>query len=629
MWLKDGDANSSLFHACINNKRRRNQIVGIWIDNIWYEEDKLLRSEISKYFKSLFSQLPSTNPTLDGVNFRRLSEAQNLFMNADFGEEEIRSAVWNCAGDKSPGPDGFNYKFFQACWEIVKQDIILFIQEFHLNGKLPRGLNSSFIALIPKISSPNKIQDFRPISLVGSLYKILAKVLEERLKGVMSSLISSSQSAFIQDRNILDATVIINETIHSAKKAKDGCLMLKVDFEKAYDSVDWGFLDYMLLIMGFSNKWRMWIKGCLSSTSMLVLVNGSSSDHFSVSKGLRQGDPMAPFLFIIIAEGFAGLVRNAKNLGLFEGYKVGSFGIKVCDLQFADDTILVCKPTYSNLWCVKTILRCFELASGLKVNAHKSSLFAIWVQDSFISEAAEFLSCNIGSIPFLYLGIPVGANPRRLMMWKGTIDLVTKRLASWKCKHISFGGRLVLVNSVLATIPTYHFSLYKAPKKIIRKIASLQRNFLWGHRRNGKGIAWVAWSEVCKPKMQGGLGVKDLSRFNAALLGKWRWHRLTEKDALWVKIIDSKYGSVSPSSPSVSRWWKDLCSIDTRAGNSGSWFDSNIWKEVRDGMQTFFWEDTWMGTHSLKEVFPGLFFLAFDGGARVADCGHWNNASWV
>nr|UBX54584.1 Line-1 retrotransposon [Lupinus angustifolius] len=383
-----------------------------------------------------------------------------------------------------------------------------------------------------------------------------------RLKGVISSLISPTQSAFIHDRSILDAMVVINEIIHSAKKDKDGCLLFKIDFEKAYDSVDWSFLDYMLSRFDFSYKWRKWIKGCLSSTSM---------EFFSVSRGIRQGDPMAPFLFLMVAEGFAGLMRNARSAGLFEGYKIGSCGVEVCDLQFADDTILVCKPNVKNLWCIKSILKCFELISGLKVNSHKSSLFGISVSDSFLTGATNFLSCNLGSFPFLYLGIPVGANPRRLFTWQCLIEVVSKRLASWKCKHISFGGRLILINSVLSNIPTYMLSLYKAPKKVLAKIVSLQRNFLWGNKDGNRGIAWVAWDDVCKPKELGGLGVRNLSVFNDSFLGKWKWRRIIDNEAFWVKVINSKYGTdlFCRTPNSASRWWKDLGKVDSLNGVNG------------------------------------------------------------
>ncbi|XP_019447318.1 PREDICTED: uncharacterized protein LOC109350542 [Lupinus angustifolius] len=499
-------------------------------------------------------------------------------------------AVWSCAGDKSPGPDGFNFRFFQDFWEVVKDDIILFIQEFHANGKIPKGLNSSFIALIPKTKNPNKIQDYMSISLVRSLYKILSKILAGRLKGVMSSLISPSQSAFVHDRYILDAVVVINEVIHSANNNGDGCILFKVDFEKAYDSVDWTFLDNMLSRFGFSNKWRNWVNACLSSTSMSVLINGSPTTQFSISRGIRQGDPMAPFMFLMVVEGFAGLVRRARSIGVFDGFKIGRGDVEVCDLQFVDDTIIVCKLSDNNLWCLKTILRCFELVSGLE-----------------------------------------GANPRKMSTWQGMNEVISKRLAERKCKHITFGGRLILLNSVLSNIPTYMLSLYKAPKKVLAKFFSLQRKFLWGNKRGGKGVAWVAWTDVCKPKELGGLDVRDISHFNDALLGKWRWRRLQKSEAFSVKVINSKYSTDFSvySNNSASRWWKDLGKVGSSTGEGDGWFVDNIWKEIENDLQTLFWHDVWVGTQSLKVVYPRLFNLAQNQNAWVGDNDHWDEEVWV
>ncbi|XP_019435175.1 PREDICTED: uncharacterized protein LOC109341686 [Lupinus angustifolius] len=570
-WIQEGDANSSYFHACINGRRRRNQILGISI------------------------------AVLIGC-------AEATILESDFTDEEIKGAVWSCEADKSPSPDGFNFGFFRHFWETIKQDITVFVKEFQVRGKLPKGLNASFIALILKIHSPNRIQDYRPISLVGSLYKILSKVLAGKLKKVLPSLISSTQSAFLSDKNILDGPVVLNEAIHSAEKLKSGCIIFKVDFEKAYDSVRWEFLDYMLRRMDFSVGWRKWIHTCLSLTSMSVLSNGSPGPHFYVSRGISQGDPMAPFLFLIVAEGLSGLVKSAINKDLFSGFKVGDDQIEVSSLQFADDTVILCKPLPINFWTIKAILNCFELVSGLKVNFQKSSMMGFSVSSSILEAAAAFIHCKVGSSPFNYLGITVGANPRRIATWKGVIDSVGKRLAGWKCRHISFGGRLVLINSILSSIPIYMLSLYKAPKAVIQKIESMQKTFLWGNKRGGKSIAWVSWVNVCKPKNLRGLGVKNLSLFNDSLLVKWTWRRLNDNGSLWGSILNSKYGSdtrqCAPNLASV--WWKDVWRVTNRDGNAGS----------------LFWDLT-------LKVFPRLYGLTSNKKILVAEAGMWNNGSWV
>jgi len=178
----------------------------------------------------------------------------------------------------------------------------MFVSEFHHNGKLVKGINSTFIVLIPKVDNPQRLNDFRPISLVGSMYKIMAKLLANRLRMVISSVVSETQSAFVKNRQILDGILIANEVVGEARKFKKELLLFKVDFEKAYDSVDWGYLDSVMEGMSFPVLWRKWIRECVGTATTSVLVNGCLTDEFHLHRGLRQGDPLSPFLFLIAAD---------------------------------------------------------------------------------------------------------------------------------------------------------------------------------------------------------------------------------------------------------------------------------------------------------------------------------------
>ncbi|MCI07590.1 LINE-1 reverse transcriptase like, partial [Trifolium medium] len=183
------------------------------------------------------------------------------------------------------------------------------------------AITASFLTLIPKKDHPQALSDYRPICLVSSLYKILSKVLAARLKKVLGKVISKVQSAFLPNRQILDGVLVVNELLDLAKRRKDKCLFFKVDFERAYDTVNWNFLEYMLVRMGFAEGWRRWIRACVFQSSMSVLVNGSPTADFCVGKGLRQGDPLSPFLFLIVAEGLSGLMSKAVDNKRFHGYK--------------------------------------------------------------------------------------------------------------------------------------------------------------------------------------------------------------------------------------------------------------------------------------------------------------------
>ena len=206
------------------------------------------------YFKSQVEGGVRVRPTLEGVHFDSIDDVGNRFLIAPFLQEEIDQVVKDSDGDKSPGPDGFNFAFFKHFWYLVKNKIRIFFDQFHGNGALPRGLLSYFVALIPKVKNPSCVKEFRPISLLGSLYKLLSKVLVARLAKVMNPIISTSQSAFLKGRHLVEGVFIVNEVVDLAKRKKKECLILKVDFEKAYDSVDWGFLEYMLKRCGFCEK---------------------------------------------------------------------------------------------------------------------------------------------------------------------------------------------------------------------------------------------------------------------------------------------------------------------------------------------------------------------------------------
>ncbi|KHN41454.1 LINE-1 reverse transcriptase like, partial [Glycine soja] len=232
--------------------------------------------------------------------------------------------------------------------------------------------NASFLALIPKVKHPQTFDDYRPISLIGCMYKVIAKLLANRLRNVISDLIDERQTAFIKDRHILHGIVILNEVIEEACRSKKPTMIFKVDFEKAYDSVSWGFLDYMLQRMGFCPKWRHWISTCLSSATISILVNGSPTKEFAPTRGLRQGDPLAPLLFNIVGEGITGLMREAIQKNLYRSYMVGKTKEPTNILQYADDTVFVGEAVWENVLVLKAMLRGFELASGLKINYAKS-----------------------------------------------------------------------------------------------------------------------------------------------------------------------------------------------------------------------------------------------------------------
>jgi hypothetical protein len=286
-WLKEGDANSKFFHGCVKARSKLNLISAIRVDDRWLETPSLIKAAVSSYFEKHVSASNVTRPKLNGVVFSTLSEEENVDLISPFSMEEIEEVVRNSDGNKSPGPDGFNCAFLKKFWDLLKGEVRIMFDQFHGNSSIPKSLLSYFVTLIPKVSSPSSLSDFRPISLLGCLYKIISKVLASRLAKVMDSIIAKNQSAFIKGRQLVDGVLIVKEVVDWVKKAKKECMIFKVDFEKAYDSVDWGFLDYMLRRFGFCEKWIEWMRECVFAGSMSILVNGSPTREIDIHRGLK------------------------------------------------------------------------------------------------------------------------------------------------------------------------------------------------------------------------------------------------------------------------------------------------------------------------------------------------------
>ncbi|GJY96657.1 RNA-directed DNA polymerase, eukaryota [Tanacetum coccineum] len=348
-WAIEGDENSKYFHGIVNKKRSQMAIRGVLVEGDWVVEPAMVKKEFFNHFSNRFAAPVSPNITFQ-LQFPKclsLDQIEDLERTATY--DEIKKAVWDCGTNKSPGPDGFSFEFFRRYWDIINQDVVDVVHLFFSTGSFPPGCNSSFIALIPKTQEAKMVKDFRPISLIGSMYKIIAKILANRLSLVISDLVSDVQSAFVSNLQILDGPSILNEL--------------------------WDFLDDVLHKFGFGDKWRGWIQGCLSSAMGSILVNGSPTSEFQFYKGLKQGDPLSPFLFILIME----------------------------NLHFSFENVLnVDKLNFST---IVNVLKWFFLASGLKINIHKSKLMGIGIPQDVVTSTASSIGCATLTFPYYYSDI--------------------------------------------------------------------------------------------------------------------------------------------------------------------------------------------------------------------------------
>ncbi|GKD51812.1 RNA-directed DNA polymerase, eukaryota [Tanacetum coccineum] len=248
-WSIEGDENSRYFHGLINKKRSLLNIRGIMVDGSWIDNPNRVKKEFYNHFSNRFG-IPDIRRATIQMNYpNTLSLDQQIELESDVSNEEIKRAVWECGTDKAPGPDGFTFGFYRRFWNLIENDVYDAVKYFFTYGVIPKGCNSSFIALIPKIPDANMVKDYRPISLIKSLYKIIAKILANRLVSVLGDIVNEVQSAFIADRQILDGPFILNEVMHWCTVKKKQALIFKVDFEKAYDSVRWvGGIFWMIFL---------------------------------------------------------------------------------------------------------------------------------------------------------------------------------------------------------------------------------------------------------------------------------------------------------------------------------------------------------------------------------------------
>ncbi|GJR70222.1 reverse transcriptase domain, reverse transcriptase zinc-binding domain protein [Tanacetum coccineum] len=389
----------------------------------------VIKAEMARHYKKLFSEAGVTRPTFCCDRIEKISGEEAISLEKFFSEAEAWETIKSCGADKAPGPDGLNFKFIRKCWEIIKGDLMWAIKWFWVKMELSKGCNASFVTIIPKVADP-----------IG--------------------------------RYILDGVLIANETMEFLKKKKEKGLIFKVDFQKAFDNINWRFLINIMERMGFGEKWRKLVEICLKSSSMSILVNGSPTEEFGLKRGVRQGDPLSPFLFIIAAEGLNAIVKEAVSLDIFRGVKVGGNNVTVAHLQYADDTIFFCK------------------------------IYGIGVNESELKEMASWMGCGVGEFPFTYLGLSIGENMRRLLLLAGKGGL---NIGSLRAKN-------------LALFDKWWWRFKKEGGGLwVRVITSIHREGggLWGNRIESGGVRRTGvWGDIMKVGEElEGLGVEFSDSF--------------------------------------------------------------------------------------------------------------------
>ncbi|CAN1841986.1 LINE-1 retrotransposable element ORF2 protein [Linum perenne] len=615
-WVNLGDSNTKFFHSSLKCRQAYNQIVSLNTADGRTVRDlpEIINEAVGFYEKllgtpdcSLFKQ---TDAYFEELLIHKIPADDANSLCSPVSDEEIKSALFSMRGDKSPGPDGFSAFFFQNSWDLVGKDFTSGVRFFFESSSMPRKVNATTLALIPKVQNASSMAQFRPISCCNVLYKCITKILANRIGEILPLIISNSQSAFVKGRIITDNVLMAQELVNSYHlgNVSPRCV-LKADLMKAFDSVDWHFLFSVLRAMRFPAQFITWVEVCLSSAMFSVSINGGLCGFFQAKKGLRQGDPLSPLLFVIAMEVLHYLFYRLAVAGIFPFHpRCKKLGIT--HLCFADDLMIFTTGSVVGVRRVCSIVHSFYLLSGLKVNPAKSELYCSKsVPTQMVDAMISITGFVKGSLPVRYLGVPLISGSLSSKHCQTLVDRIIKRVNSWSAKLLSYAGKAQIIDSILLSMCQYWMNVFILPRAVIKEVENACNRFLWGVTGTSKR-AKVSWKTIARPRSEGGIGLRELQFWNFACSSRHIWSFILCSGSLWVAWVKTyrlkqKDIWTYTASPSSAWFWKQLLKardiifphITQKLDGSYLWNGSplpkfsviKIWEAIRPKSNEVFW----------------------------------------
>ncbi|XP_038688673.1 uncharacterized protein LOC119987842 [Tripterygium wilfordii] len=576
-WIRSGDRNTKFYHASTMVRKSRSRIEALKGPNdVWISDPASLQVMVHDYFMNLYTMDDSCDMSLIPRGyFPALNMEQTSEIHMRFSAEEIRQALFDMAPLKAPGPDGINAGFYQRMWSVVGNSLCRFVIEFLDSGIMPSGINDTLLVLIPKVMVPEYVSQFRPISLCNLGYKLITKALTNRLQRVMPSIVSPNQSSFVPGRQITDNIIVYQEVLHSMgkKRGGKGYMAIKIDLEKAYDMLSWDFIQDTLTEVGLDDIWVRNIMQCVTTSRMAVIWNGHRLDWFNPSRGIRQGDAISPYLFVLCIERLGHIINRAVSQGAWVPIKLSRQGPNLSHLFFADDLVLFAEASIDQMNVVQDCLRTFCAGSGQKVSLKKSQIFVSRNVDPGVAQ-------ELAQMSGFTLTTHLGRLENEISFFCG---------ASSACSISPYIYPIVCDANDLIT------------KGVCMNIERLVRRFLWGGNEELRKVSIVNWEKVTRPKDAGGLGIKRMCQMNHSYLAKIGWRLINEKDSLWAKVVSNKYIHSDAS----------LDKLQSKNGASNLWrgviiavpiLTKGIRAMVHNGKDTLFWLDVWIGDSPLFDI---------------------------
>lgn len=457
-YLSAEEANSKLFYIRANGRRRKNVIHSLQSQHGVCYSHEAKENELFSHYSSQFGQPCQRNYTFNWEEIS-LPRRDLSYLEEEFSEKEVNAILQDLASEKAPGPDGFIGLFFKKSWQLIKSDVLLAVQYFfqcHCQH-LPL-LNTAHIVLVPKKADAKCVTDFWLISLTHSIAKLFSKLLANRLAPELNELVSQAQSAFIKMRSIQDNFLYTQNLIKALYRSKQPGLFLKLDIAKAFDTERWDYLMEVLEQFGFGPRWREWVTALLSTASTAVLLNKARGKWFKHGAGLRQGDPLSPFLFILAMEPLQRLLEIATTEQMLS--PINNRVAKSRTSLYADDAAIFVNPVKEEVHVIAQILDYFGHVSGLVTNRSKCAVYPIRCEEVDVSDIMEGFRCPLNAFPCNYLGLPLHFRTLHKVEIQPLIDKMANRLATWKGKFQNKAGRLKLLNTVLSSMPTYFLTVF-------------------------------------------------------------------------------------------------------------------------------------------------------------------------
>ncbi|KAL0292688.1 UNVERIFIED_CONTAM: hypothetical protein Sradi_6979200 [Sesamum radiatum] len=567
-WLTQGDQCSKYFFGKINARRSMQRVY-----QIQNSAGQLISGseQVAAEFVTFFQSL------LGGTRRRRI-------LNLDFVQPYLQHTLTIDEANALLLP--ITHNEIKAAFFDISED--------SAPGRLLKQLNATLLVLLPKVQLPVRVSEFRPIACCNVLYKAITKIIVRRMQQVLHLLIDYSQNAFVPGRSIADNILLAQELLvgYNQVKLPQRCT-IKVDIQKAYDSVQWDFILECLRVFRFPSQFISWIEQCITSAMFSISLNGSVHGFFAGSQGIRQGDPMSPYLFVIVMEIWHVLlkIRTQEDDGFHFHWKCQD--LHILNLCFADNV--------SSVRTIKSVLTEFAALSGLHVNPEKSTIILSKSVQQDRQSILDILGFQEGSLPIKYLGLPLTSSRLKVADCQPLIDRLNGRLAGWNHLNLSLAGRTQLIKSVLNSLHTYWASVFILPKAIVKIIEGKVRSFLW-KGSTSSGHAKVAWAQICKTTEEGGLGVRSVLLMNQALMLKQVWRILQEDPrSIWVAwVLRHRLRNQSIWTLNVASlpwFWKKLVKIC-------SLLKDGLVYRVGDGCKFQLWNDIWHPRGPLIRHYP-------------------------